>query len=53
MHYDPIESVSGLWERQDKDQSPTRKELMAKYEKDYARQADRMIEHMLEHYPMR
>jgi multimeric flavodoxin WrbA len=43
----PFATLSVLWERQAKDKSPTREELIEKYEKDYAEQADRMVAQLL------
>jgi multimeric flavodoxin WrbA len=43
----PYATLSVLWERQAKSQSPTREELLAKYEADYAETADRMIGQLL------
>jgi multimeric flavodoxin WrbA len=40
-------TLSVLWERQAKGESPSREELMERYESDYASTADRMIEQML------
>lgn len=39
----PYATFSVLWEKQAKHESPTREELMHKYETDYASTADRMI----------
>ena len=36
-------TLSVLWERQAKDKTPTREELLKKYEEDYASTADKMI----------
>ena len=44
----PYGSLSVLWERQAKSATPTREELLEKYESDYAKTADRMIEGFLE-----
>ncbi|MGE3345177.1 MAG: flavodoxin family protein [Vicinamibacterales bacterium] len=43
----PFATLSVLWEGQAKGKRPTREELLAKYESDYAQAADRMIEQML------
>jgi multimeric flavodoxin WrbA len=43
----PYATLSVLWEGQAKGKTPTREELVAKYEADYAKTADRMIEQML------
>lgn len=39
----PYATLSVLWEKQAKHESPTREELLEKYEQDYASTADRMI----------
>ncbi|HUH11691.1 MAG TPA: NAD(P)H-dependent oxidoreductase [Longimicrobiales bacterium] len=39
----PYATLSVLWERQAKGEHPTREELLAKYEADYASAADKMI----------
>jgi hypothetical protein len=43
----PFATLSVLWEQQGKHQRPTREELLAKYEQDYASAADRMIGQLL------
>jgi multimeric flavodoxin WrbA len=43
----PYASLSVLWEGQAKGKTPTREQLLAKYEADYGQTADRMIEQML------
>jgi hypothetical protein len=40
-----------LWERQAKGKSPTREELLSKYESDYAGTADKMTRQLLNHIP--
>jgi multimeric flavodoxin WrbA len=45
----PYATLSVLWERQAKAVSPTREELMEKYEKDYASTADTMIRQLLKY----
>ena len=45
----PYATLSVLWERQAKDKSPTREELMKKYEKDYAETADKLIRQLKQH----
>lgn len=40
----PYATLSVLWDRQAKGKSPSRQELLAKYESDYASTADRMVE---------
>ena len=45
----PYATLSVLWEKQAKHESPTREELLAKYEADYAGTADRMIRQLIEH----
>lgn len=47
----PFATLSVLWERQAKGAEPTKDELMAKYESDYAATADKMIRQLLEHAP--
>ncbi|HEX8906824.1 MAG TPA: NAD(P)H-dependent oxidoreductase [Longimicrobiaceae bacterium] len=49
----PYATLSVLWERQAKGETPTREELMEKYEKDYAETADRMVRQLREHAPRR
>lgn len=44
----PHASLSVLWDRQAKGKSPTRKELLEKYESDYASTADKMIDAFLD-----
>lgn len=44
----PYATLSVLWDRQAKGKTPTRQELVAKYESDYARTADRMIKELQE-----
>lgn len=39
----PYATLSVLWERQAKGKTPTRQELLAKYESEYPDQADRMV----------
>jgi multimeric flavodoxin WrbA len=45
----PYATLSVLWERQAKDKKPSRKELLRKYEADYASAADKMIRQLLEY----
>jgi multimeric flavodoxin WrbA len=40
----PYATLSVLWDRQAKGKTPTRQELLARYESDYGSTADRMIE---------
>lgn len=47
----PYATLSVLWERQAKDKSPTREELLGKYESDYAETADKMITQLLKYIP--
>jgi multimeric flavodoxin WrbA len=47
----PYATLSVLWERQAKDKSPTREELLRKYESDYAETADKMIRQLLKYAP--
>jgi multimeric flavodoxin WrbA len=49
----PYGTLSVLWERQAKSATPTRDELMQKYESDYAAVADRMIDGLLKFAPVR
>jgi multimeric flavodoxin WrbA len=43
----PYASLSVLWERQAKDAHPGKEELLRKYEADYAKTADKMIDQLL------
>ncbi|PKV63415.1 flavodoxin family protein [Pontibacter ramchanderi] len=43
----PFASLSVLWEKQAKDQKPTRQELLEKYEEDYSSTAETMVKQML------
>jgi len=45
----PYATLSVLWERQAKDRCPTREELMKKYEEDYGKTADKLIEQLRKH----
>ena len=45
----PYATLSVLWERQAKGKTPTREELMEKYEKDYGSTADRLVRQLLDH----
>jgi len=45
----PYATLSVLWERQAKSESPTREELLRKYETDYAQTTDRLITQLLQH----
>lgn len=45
----PYASLSVLWERQAKKETPTREELLKKYAKDCTSTADRMIQQLLKH----
>ena len=45
----PYATLSVLWERQAKGKTPSREELMEKYEKDYAVTADRLVRQLLDH----
>lgn len=47
----PYATLSVLWERQGKDADPTKEELLAKYEADYAGTADRMIQQLVKFAP--
>jgi multimeric flavodoxin WrbA len=47
----PYATLSVLWERQAKGESPTKEELLEKYESDYASTADRMVDQMLKYLP--
>lgn len=47
----PYAMLSVLWERQGKDADPTKEELLAKYEADYAGTADRMIQQLVKFAP--
>lgn len=42
----PFSTLSVLWDKQAKGKDTSRKELLAKYEKDYAKTADKMIEQL-------
>lgn len=42
----PYATLSVLWDRQAKSADPSKEELLRKYESDYARTADKMIEQM-------
>lgn len=44
----PYATLSVLWERQAKSASPTREELLGKYEADYGATADKMVRQFLE-----
>lgn len=48
----PYATLSVLWERQAKDKSPTKEELLRKYESDYAETADKMIRQLLKYASM-
>ncbi|HYY99735.1 MAG TPA: flavodoxin family protein [Pyrinomonadaceae bacterium] len=48
----PYATLSVLWERQAKDKSPTKEELLQKYESDYAETADKMIRQLLKYASM-
>ncbi len=43
----PYATLSVLWERQAKGKTPSREELMKKYEEDYGSSADRMVRQMI------
>lgn len=43
----PYATLSVLWDRQAKDAHPTKDELLRKYEKDYAKTADKMIDQLV------
>lgn len=45
----PYATLSVLWKRQAKDESPTKEELLRKYESDYAETADKMIRQLLKY----
>ena len=45
----PYATLSVLWERLAKGESPTREELLRKYEADYAKAADQMVARLLAH----
>jgi len=45
----PYATLSVLWERQAKDKSPTREELVETYEKDYAETADKLVRQLVAH----
>ena len=45
----PYATLSVLWDRQAKGETPTREELMRKYEQDYAGTADRLVRQLREH----
>jgi multimeric flavodoxin WrbA len=47
----PYATLSVLWERQAKGKEPTKEELLAKYEADYAETADKMIGQLLRYAP--
>ncbi len=47
----PFATLSVLWERQAKDKSPTKDELLRKYESDYAEAADKMTRQLLKYVP--
>jgi hypothetical protein len=45
----PYATLSVLWKRQAKDKKPTKKELLSKYEADYADAADKMIRQLVKY----
>ncbi|HEY0431816.1 MAG TPA: NAD(P)H-dependent oxidoreductase, partial [Pyrinomonadaceae bacterium] len=45
----PYATLSVLWKRQAKDKKPTKKELLSKYESDYADAADKMIRQLFKY----
>ncbi|MGH7694794.1 MAG: flavodoxin family protein [Gemmatimonadaceae bacterium] len=47
----PYATLSVLWDRQAKSATPSKNELLRKYESDYAETADRMIAQLLAHVP--
>lgn len=47
----PYATLSVLWERQAKGETPTREELMKKYEQDYAETADKLVRQLKRHAP--
>lgn len=47
----PYATLSVLWERQAKSASPTREELLGKYEADYGATADKVVRQFLEFAP--
>lgn len=47
----PYATLSVLWERQAKGETPAREELLEKYERDYASTADRLIRQLVRHGP--
>lgn len=48
----PYATLSVLWERQAKGESPTREELLRKYEEDYREAADTLVQQMLAYTPV-
>lgn len=45
----PYATLSVLWERQAKSEDPSREELLRKYEKEYAKTADKMVRQLVQH----
>ncbi|MBD1396729.1 flavodoxin family protein [Pontibacter sp. JH31] len=45
----PYASLSVLWEKQAKDQKPTREELLKKYQDDYASTAENMVKQLMKY----
>ncbi|MCP2043467.1 flavodoxin family protein [Pontibacter sp. HSC-36F09] len=49
----PYASLSVLWEKQSKDQKPSREELLKKYEEDYASTAETMVKQMVKYLQLK
>ncbi len=47
----PYATLSVLWERQAKGKTPTKEELLQKYESDYGETADKMIRQLIKYVP--
>lgn len=47
----PYATLSVLWERQAKSKTPTKEELLQKYESDYGETADKMIRQLFKYVP--
>jgi multimeric flavodoxin WrbA len=47
LTFPPFASLTVLWDKQAKDQKPTKKELLAKYEKDYKATAQKMVQQLI------
>ncbi|GAA4301131.1 flavodoxin family protein [Nibribacter koreensis] len=47
LTFPPFASLTVLWDKQAKDQKPTKEELLAKYEKDYDSTAQKMVQQLV------